>query len=167
MRRASLEAELHRLGDAADEALWEVYGDALLEEGDPRGELVALALAEGRAKSKREARELAVRAAKVRARLDPIGHQAECDAILTDVEWTYGFLSAARVQEAGGACASARLHGGIAARLELLALPARLDARRDRRSPPPPARVTRALARQLARFGPDLEADPIRSLFAF
>ena len=49
MNKEAMEEELARLGDDAEDGRWEVYGDLLLEQGDPRGELVALAFAEAAA----------------------------------------------------------------------------------------------------------------------
>lgn len=89
-RNRSMEAEVLR--DLADESAWLVYGDWLQTQGEPRGELIALAKAreqkDNEALARREERLLAIQTLRL----------PYTDGF--NLEWERGFLSKVGVDEA-------------------------------------------------------------------
>ncbi|MDX2010803.1 MAG: TIGR02996 domain-containing protein [Myxococcaceae bacterium] len=106
----SLEALLAAVYERPDDdGVREVYADALLEAGDPRGEFMTLQLrrARGETLSPAEVRqEAALQKKHVKAWLGPLYDVLQT----THLEFRRGFLDSARIRPVGKAIAAARNH---------------------------------------------------------
>jgi hypothetical protein len=88
---------------------WQVFGDMLIERGDPRGELTAVSIALETAKDDATIEELERRREELTEKVDPeLTARTRENPELFELEWEYGFLDWARIVEPWNKRAGAR-----------------------------------------------------------